>query len=278
MWAVLYSVCVLLITVEIVTEGIAMMTHGLKRRTIYSAGIASLMLSVLFWIAPVALAKYTPPKKPSAPKQTSTNTTRGGSCEANSSAGLTVLVPFSHVGETISGHPTFTWFVPDRTPRPLQLMLFTRTGQPLYKTEMESQPGIMSVALPPNLPPLSIGQSYQWQVVLVCNPRVPSMNVVATAEIQVVQPAASLQAQLAAASTPQQRIDLYADAGLWYDAIAEARKAPETSQNQVAVLELLDSLASSEAEPLKEWSDRLRQIRAIEQQRQEQRQPPQPKP
>jgi len=245
-----------------------MITHGLKRRTIYSAVITSLILSVSFWIAPVALAKYTPPENPSKPKETGTNTTRDRTCEANSSARLTALVPFSHVGETISGHPTFTWFVPDRTSRPLQFRLFTRTGQLLYKTDMESQPGIMSVALPPNLPQLSIGQSYQWQVVLVCDRNIPSMNVVATAEIQVVQPAEALQTQLAAAQTPEQRIDLYAEAGLWYDAIAEARKASETSQNQTPVLELLDSLANSEAEPLKDWSDRLRQIRAIEQQRQ----------
>ena len=251
-----------------------MFTHGLKRRTVYSAGIASLILSVSLWIPPIALAEYTPPKKPSAPKETGTNTTRGGSCEANSAERLTALVPFSHVGETISGHPTFTWFVPDRTSRPLQFRLFTRSGQLLYKTEMESQPGIMSVALPANGPQLSIGQSYQWQVVLVCDRNVPSRNVVATAEIQVVQPAASLQTQLAAAQTPQQRIDLYAEAGLWYDTIAEARKASGTSQSQASVLELLDALASSEAEPLKEWSDRLRQIRAIEQQRQL----PQPKP
>ncbi|MEG4530747.1 DUF928 domain-containing protein [Microcoleus sp. D2_18a_D3] len=249
-----------------------MMTHELKRRTVYSAGIASLMLSVSFWVAPVALAKYTPPENPSKPKETGTNTTRNGSCEeANSSGRLTALVPFSHVGETISGHPTFTWFVPYITPRPLQLRLFTRTGQLLYRTEIQSQPGIMSVALPSNLPQLSIGQSYQWQVVLVCDPDDPSSNVVAAAEIQVVGPAPSLQTQLAAAQTPQQRIDLYAESGLWYDAIAEARKASETSQSQEAVLELLDSLASSEAEPLKDWSDRLRQIRAIEQQRQGQR-------
>lgn len=251
-----------------------MMTHQLKRRTVYCAGIASLMLSVSLCFVPVALATYTPPKKPSAPKDTGTNTTRGGSCEANSSAALTALVPFSHVGQTISGHPTFTWFVPDRTSRPLQFRLFGSTGEQLYRTEMQSQPGIMSVALPSNLPQLSIGQSYQWQVVLICDRNVPSRNVVAAAEIQVVQPAAPLQAQLAAARTPQQRIDLYAGAGLWYDAIAEARKASETSQNQTPVLELLDALASSEAQPLKDWSDRLKQIRAIEQQRQI----PQPKP
>ena len=255
------------------------MTHKLKRRTVYSAGIASLMLSVLFWSAPVALAEYTPPQKPSRPKETGTNTTRGDSCEANSSARLTALVPFSHVGQTISGHPTFTWFVPDSPPSPLQFWLLTRTGELLYRTEIQSQPGIMSISLPSNLPQLSIGQSYQWQVALVCDPNELSSNLVAAAEIQVVQPAASLQSQLAAAQTPQQRIDLYAESGLWYDALAEARKASETSQNQAAVIELLDALASSEldalasseAEPLKDWSDRLKQIRAIEQQRQGQR-------
>ena len=251
-----------------------MLTHQLKRRTVYSAGIASLILSVSLSFAPFAIAKYTPPPNPSKPKETGTNTTRGGSCEGDSSSVLTALVPFSHMGQTISGHPTFTWFVPDRTSRPLQFRLFSRSGQALYRTEMQSQPGIMSVALPSNLPQLSIGQSYRWQVVLVCDRNVPSRNVVATAEIQVVAPAASLQTQLAAAQTPQQRIDLYAQAGLWYDAIAEARKASETSQSQAAVLELLDALAGSEAEPLKEWSDRLKQIRAIEQQRQL----PQPKP
>ena len=264
-----------------------MMTHELKRRTVYSAGIASLMLSVSLSLALVAVAQYTPPQNPSQPKErgtnttrytppqnaskpkdTGTNTTRGDSCEANSPPGLTALVPFSHVGETISGHPTFTWFVPDSPPSPLEFRLFTRTGQLLYRTEMQSQPGIMSVSLPSNLPQLSIGQSYQWQVALVCDPNELSSNLVAAAEIQVVQPAASLQSQLAAAQTPQHRIDLYAEAGLWYDAMAEARKASETSQNQAAVLELLDALASSEAEPLKDWSDRLKQIRAIEQQRQ----------
>ncbi|MGL5059543.1 MAG: DUF928 domain-containing protein, partial [Microcoleus sp.] len=141
---------------EYVKERIQVMTHCLKRRTIYSVGIASLMLSVSFWLASVALAKYIPPQNPSKPKETGTNTTRGGSCEGDSAAVLTALVPFSHVGQTISGHPTFTWFVPDRTSRPLQFRLFSRSGQLLYRTEMQSQPGIMSVALPANLPQLSV--------------------------------------------------------------------------------------------------------------------------
>lgn len=242
------------------------MTHKLKHQTIYWAGIVSLVLSVLLWSVPT-LAKYRPPKTPSAPKDTGTNTTRGGNCDANSSAGLTPLVPLSHVGQTSTQHPTFVWFVSDRTSYPLQLRLFTSTGQPLYRTQMQSQPGIMQFSLPQNQPGLTIGQTYRWEVVLVCDPNIPSMNAVAAAEIQVVQLSSALQTQLAAAQTPQQRIDLYAESGLWYDAISQARKSP---QNQSAVVELLDSLASSEAQPLREWRDRLRQIQTVERQ---QRQP-----
>lgn len=250
------------------------MTHKLKRQIIHFAIVASLMLSCSLSMAPAAPAKYRPPKTPSAPKETTTNATRGGSCESNSTTGLTALVPLSHVGQTSTQHPTFAWFVPDRTSRLLQFRLLTSTGRPLYKVQMQSQPGIMQFSLPQDQPGLALGQSYQWQVVLLCNPNVPAMNVVASAEIQVVKPSSTLQTQLSAAQTPQQRIDLYAESGLWHDAIAEARK---NSQGQSAVLDLLDSLATSEAQPLRGWSDRLIQIQKIERQRQGQSQPPQPK-
>ena len=272
------------------------MNHLLKHQIRRYALMVSLLVSVSCWIAPVALAKfrpppkpsapggtatntarYRPPKNPTAPGGTGTNTTRGDSCDRNAAGQLTPLVPLSHVGQTSSSRPTFTWFVPDRTPHPLQFRLFTRTGQPLYRTEIQSQSGIMSVALPLDQPELTTGQSYRWQVVLVCDPNVPSRNVVVAAEIEVVKPAASLQTQLAAAPTSHQRSDLYAEAGLWYDALAAALKASGTSQNQSTVLDLLDSLASSEAQPLKDWSDRLIQIQKIERQRQGQRQLPPPK-
>ncbi|MBW4491483.1 MAG: DUF928 domain-containing protein [Trichocoleus desertorum ATA4-8-CV12] len=198
-------------------------------------------------------------------------------CDRSATIGLTTLVPLSHVGQTSSQHPSFFWFVPERQAYPLQFRLFTSNGQPLYRTQLQSQAGIMQFSLPQSQPQLAIGQTYRWQVVLVCDPQVPSRNVVAAAEIEVVKPDASLQTQLAAAPTPQQQSNLYAETGLWYDAIAAALKASETAQTQSPVLDLLDSLAASEAQPLKDWSDRLKQIEASERQRQELRQPPQPK-
>ncbi|MBD2033757.1 DUF928 domain-containing protein [Leptolyngbya sp. FACHB-321] len=275
------------------------MPHLLKPRQQHAL-ITSLVLTLLIGIAPMVLAgyypskndsapgktatktkrAYRPPKNPSAPRVTKPSTSRGG-CDSNTSVGLAPLVPFSHVGQTRSSRPTFVWFVPDRAPHPLQFRLFTRTGQPLYRTEMQSQPGMMQFSLPQNQPELAIGQVYRWQVVLVCDPRVPAKNVVVAAEIEVVKPVASATTQQAAAPTPQQQSDLYAESGLWYDAIAAALKASETAQNRSTVLDLLGSLASleaqSEAQQLKDWSDRLKQIEAIERQRQAP-QTPLPKP
>lgn len=248
------------------------MTDLSRSRTRRYALMASLILGLSLWIAPGAVAKYRPPQTPSAPKDTTRpNITRGGSCDSvggtqsanlSSEIGLTPLAPLSHVGQTTSVRPTFVWFVVDRVPHRLEFRLFTRTGQPLYRAQLQSQPGIMSITLPPDQPGLAIGQSYVWQVVLVCNPNAPSMNVVATAKIAVVKPSATLQPQLAAAQTPQQRIDRYAESGLWYDALAEAQKS-----SRPAVLDLLNSLASSEAQSQKNWSDRLIQIQNSEQQR-----------
>ena len=243
------------------------MTHvaNSRRRGCYAL-IASLVLGLSLWTAPEAIAQYRPPKNPSAPKDTGTNTTRGG-CNSNTSARLTALVPSNHIGQTSSGHPTFAWFMSDRSPHPLQFRLFRANGQPLYRTQLQSQPGIMQFSLPQDEPELAVGQTYRWQVVMVCNPNAPLINSVVTAEIEVVKPNAALQAQLAATQNSQQRIDLYAESGLWYDALAEALKVPGNSQNQSA-LKLLDSLAKLEAQTSKDWSDRLREIQAIERQRQ----------
>lgn len=235
------------------------------RRGCYAL-VASIMLGLPLWTVPEAIAQYRPPKTPSAPKDTGSNTTRGG-CNSNRSAPLTALAPFSHAGQTSSGHPTFAWFMSEISPLPLQFRLFRANGQLLYRTQLQSQLGIVQFSLPQDEPELKAGQMYRWQVVFVCNPNPPLTTSIVLAEIKVVKSNAALQAQLAATQNFQQRIDLYTESGLWYDALAEALKAPSNSQNQSA-LKLLDSLAKLEAQTSKNWSDRLRQIQAIERQRQ----------
>jgi hypothetical protein len=249
-----------------------MMLNLRKRRIRWSDGALIGLLALSLWagMMPVAMAKYRPPRRPSAPKTTGTNTTRGD-CASNSNNQLTALVPYSHVGQTSSGHPTFAWFVPNLAPTKLQFRLFRDNGQPAYKADLTSQPGIMQVSLPPSLPKLAVGSVYRWQVVLVCDPAVASRNYITTAEIQVVEPTSTLQTQLAATQDPRQRVDLYAEAGLWYDALAEAIKASYVDQNSSIVWQLFNELVQSESQAPQEWSDRLKQIQTLERQHQESR-------
>jgi hypothetical protein len=243
-----------------------------KRRIRWSDGALIGVLALSLWVGmmPIAMAKYRPPRRPSAPRSTGTNTTRGD-CNSNSNNGLTALVPYSHVGQTSSGHPTFAWFVPNLAPAKLQFRLFRDNGQPVYKADLPSQPGIMQVSLPPSIPKLAVGSVYRWQVVLVCDVAVASRSYITTAEIQVVEPTSTLQTQLAATQGPQQRVDLYAEAGLWYDALAEAIKASYVDQNSSIVWQLFNELVQSESQAPKEWSDRLKQIQTLERQQQERR-------
>lgn len=218
----------------------------------------SLSLSLSLIATSLAWAGYTPPKTPSAPKRSGTNITRSGSCSSNSTGQLTPLAPLSHVGQTTSTHPTLAWFVPDQTSYPLEVRIF-HNQQRLYRTEMQSQPGIMYVSLPQNQSVLTPGQRYTWQVVLICDPNSPSLSVVAMAEMEVVQADLELQRQLAKVQKLQERVALYADRGLWFDALTEALKAPA---NSAIAANLLQSLAQVEAQQMQEWSNQLKQVEA----------------
>lgn len=232
--------------------------------------LVGLGISLLVWMAPPALAKarYVPPSKPSRPINTVPRTSRGV-CNASStsqvSSQLTALAPISHAGQSSFRRPTFVWYVPDQESYALTFRLFDAQKKQVYQTEMTSQPGLMQFSLPADAPELARGQQYRWQVILICDPNSPSRDQVAEAAIAVVDPPSELQTKLAAA-TLQQRIDLYAEQGLWYDALAAAVNAARSQQPAIA-LDLIDSLASAETQAEKQLSDRLKQIVAIERQR-----------
>ncbi len=151
---------------------------------------------------------------------------------------LTALVPDSNLGLTISGHPTFFWLTPEAPTQGFQLefRLTEVNSQQLdgpvrYETSFQSHSaGITSLTLPSDLAPLSEGQTYHWYVSLICDPADRSGDVVVDGWIKRVSPEPTL-------TTSLQQVELvdypavYAEAGLWYDAlktlVALKRLAPE---------------------------------------------------
>ena len=209
----------------------------------------SIAVSIIF--ASAAVAEYKKPKTTSAPdSRTTTSTATRGGCSNKDNLDLTAIAPYSHVGQTVSTHPTFVWFVPDSEYFPLEFSLkeYTADSQlnTVYRQELDSKPGIMSLSLPQNLPDLSVGKKYRWKVVMRCT---RYKAVVTMAEIEVVAPTPELSTA-SSNSDVNRLVDVYSSNGLWYNAL-ETINAADSSQT---LQELIQQLAAVETKSNSTWA------------------------
>lgn len=235
-----------------------------------------LLLSLSLGYATEALAQYDPRRATqSAPRSgtTTSTTTRGDGCSAASATGLVALAPQTHVGLTQSSQPTFAWFSPETDAYTVEFRVAEHlpNGQfrVIYATEFESTEkqlpsGITTVSLTETNVLLSPNQTYRWQAVVVCNPNRPSESLVTEADIYVVEASADLSATLAAVTDSAERSRLFAESGLWYDAMGEALNAssPDLSISLLEDLVGLEAEAIAGAEDVVEVSavDRLQEV------------------
>lgn len=217
----------------------------LQNQTLRRIAVTTCVLSLSLGFCSDALAGYRP-RNPSRPK-TPPGSWASRGCETQGSqatastiqAPLTLLAPRSYIGSTSSTHPTFAWFVPEQKSYPVELTLFEYSpeqgrGQLIQTIPLQSSSGIMHFSLPTDLPGLTVGKTYIWQVALICSRNRPSKNPWLEAIVQVVQPPTELQTALSTTTDPLQRSQQYAEAGFWYDAFAEALKTPgEASRRQL---------------------------------------------
>jgi Domain of Unknown Function (DUF928) len=162
---------------------------------------------------------YQPPNR-GTPKTTQGTGSRG--CDRSEPATMTLLVPNDHIGQTISGRPTFFWHVSDKTSVPVEFALVEPgVAKPLFVHRMQVQKGgIMQVQLPQNAPELVSGRKYRWSVSLLCNSNRPSNNVFVQSWIERVPGKPELTQQLTNGKSEVERARIYAASGLWYDALA----------------------------------------------------------
>ena len=210
----------------------------------------SIAVSIIF--ASVAVAEYKKPKTTSAPdsRTTTSTATRGGCINKDNNLDLTAIAPYSHVGQTVSTHPTFVWFVPDSEHFPLEFSLeeYTSDSQlnTVYRQELDSKPGIMSLSLPQNLPDLRVGKKYRWKVVMRCT---RYKAVVTMAEIEVVAPTPELETASSNISDAS-IVDVYSSNGLWYNAL----ETINTADSPQILQELIQQLAAVETKSNSTWA------------------------
>jgi Domain of Unknown Function (DUF928) len=212
--------------------------------------LTSCILILTLGFSNTALAGYKAPRSQKPPSGYTDSSGVRGACQDISPRELTILAPINHVGQTTSIRPTFAWFVFDKQPLPIEFSLyeFDEGSKPklLHKSKLQSYPGVMKFTLSSKVSPLKVGKTYLWQLQAVCNSNHPSRDPVARAEIQVVRMPLTLLTALSRTSDRYLKANLYAEAGIWYDALQEV--LPSTSKGQLGtmVVSLLEDLAKLE--------------------------------
>ena len=128
------------------------------------------------------------------------------------------------LGLTTVEHPTFWFYVP-YAPKNINSVKFVLldekdnlvTKEPI-PISLSNTPGVISVSLPKTERPLLIGQYYHWYFLIDCNPQSRSDDVAVEGLVQRIAPKDELIRRLQTA-TPGQRVALYAQAGIWQDAV-----------------------------------------------------------
>jgi hypothetical protein len=208
-------------------------------------------LSTYLLIMPTAFADYKPPPdQKSAPKGSSSEgaTTRG--CDGEEIL-PTLLASRNYVGKTASTHPTFAWYVPNTKPLSMRFTIYDFNSEDksveVYSIILQSSPGIMKLSpFAQNKPGLEKGRTYFWQVVTFCDPSSPSSALFDRAYFEIVPTLPNLSKELNRSGNSAEKAKIYAEAGLWYDALAEALKlAPASKLGEVAS-KLLQELVNTE--------------------------------
>jgi hypothetical protein len=152
---------------------------------------------------------------------------------------------------TTAEHPTFWFYVPYVTKNinSAKFVLLDEknnsvTTQPI-PIPLSNTPGVIRVSVPATEKPLSIGQYYHWYFLMDCTPQSRSEDIAVEGLVQRIAPKQELTSRLVTA-TPRQRVALYAQAGIWQDALttlAELRiRQPQDTALATDWKDLLDSV------------------------------------
>jgi hypothetical protein len=196
---------------------------------------------------PTAAQTYQPPLTIGLPGRREGGGTRGGCADARPS--LTAVMPADSFGYTTEAYPTWYFYVPNISAQTAEFTIYDEAETALYQSTLalEGNAGIISLSLPrhADLRPLQVGQSYRWEFALICNPNTPSGVVFVDGWVERIEPSTALQSQLMDA-TPLEQARLYAEAGIWYNAIdilGQLRRAnSDQSRYQSSWQQLLDSV------------------------------------
>jgi hypothetical protein len=146
----------------------------------------------------------------------------GGTRGTGQSFVLAVMAP-DHTGLTAQDQPALYWYVTKPISTPMVFTLADEGVKPVVETTLTPpfHPGAQKVRLADLGVRLMPGKAYRWYVALVVDPERRSKDILAGGTIERVELSDGLAARLSRANKSE-AVRLYAEAGLWYDAVSAA--------------------------------------------------------
>ena len=172
------------------------------------------------------------PAKGKAPAARVTGGSRGS---GDATITLDVLAP-DETGLTTQEQPSLFWYQSKPAKARFELTLVEEDKvKPVLQVAVDraSAAGIQRLRLADHGVKLALGVEYQWVVALVTDPDNRSSDLVASGFIKRVEPAPELKAKIAAAS-PASRPAVYAEAGIWHDALGSLSDLIDAQPEQKA--------------------------------------------
>jgi hypothetical protein len=149
---------------------------------------------------------------------------------------LTVLAP-DHSALTVSEQPSLYWFISSATSLPIEVTVMDlRTTQPVLEARLAAPitPGVHRIRLADHGVRLEPGVPYRWFVTIVPDSNRRSKDILAGGAIERVEPPEGLDAKLAQASKEKAPF-LYAEAGVWYEALTAISDLIESAPDDAAL-------------------------------------------
>jgi len=176
---------------------------------------------------------YKPPKptRGSFPRNLTGAATRG---RAGADAPLVLALAPDHLGHTVNAQPNLYWFLESDSAIRVDFTLIDEDSvNPLLEITVAGplRGGVHAVRLADHGLSLEPGRWYEWSVAVVTGGRDPSEDRISRGFITRVELPAGLSQQLEARG-PEQAVNVLAESGLWYDAIAALSVGIETHQEK----------------------------------------------
>lgn len=138
---------------------------------------------------------------------------------ANKASNMTLLVPSSFMGLTVSSHPEFFLYAEQTLAKQVFVNIQDDQGETVYQgyQALSKSTGLISIEVPEETPELVLESTYRIAVVPVCEESLQPDDPVLIGYVKRVSLPQFVEAT--ATTSTFEKAEIYAESGIWYDTL-----------------------------------------------------------